>query len=115
MVPPIWPPPETMSRWESMVVTTGSGVWGSISVEEASVRPRRLRAISMTMHCRPRHSPRVGTRFSRAQRSAPSLPSMPRTPKPPGTTTASTPARARSAPSGLWQASEATQRSSARA
>ena len=90
--------------------TTGSGVPGSISVEEASDSPSRLRATSMTAHCSPRHRPRVGTWCSRAQRRAPSLPSMPRTPKPPGTTTASTPARACRAPSGLWQVSEATQR-----
>ena len=63
--------------------------------------PATSRAYSMTMHCRPRQMPRVGTRFSRAQRSAPTLPSMPRTPNPPGTSTASTPPSAFCAPLGL--------------
>ena len=39
---------------------------------------------------------------------------MPRTPNPPGMHTPSTPASARSAPSGVWQSSEGTQRISTR-
>ncbi len=93
-----------------MVAMTGCDVPGSNSVEDASSMPSTLRAYSMTIDCRPRQMPSVGTLFSRAQRSAPSLPSMPRTPNPPGTSTASTPCSASSAPSGVWHSSDATQR-----
>ena len=103
MVPPRSPSPATMSCCSAMVATTGCGVPGSNSELLAPSSPTTERAYSMTMLCRPRHSPSVGTRFSRDQRSAPSLPSMPRTPKPPGTHTASTPSSSRRAPSGVWQ------------
>ena len=89
---------------------TGALDAGSNSVELAPSMPATLRAYSMTMHCRPRQMPSVGTCCSRAQRSAPSLPSMPRTPKPPGTSTASTPPSALLAPAGVSQSSEGTQR-----
>ena len=72
--------------------------------------PATLRAYSMTMHCRPRQMPSVGTWRSRAHLRAPSLPSMPRTPKPPGTSTASTPPSAFCAPASVWHSSLATQR-----
>ena len=63
--------------------------------------PARCRAVSITMHCRPRQRPRAGMPRSRAYRIAPSLPSMPRTPKPPGTSTPSTPDSAAAAPAGV--------------
>ena len=93
-----------------MVAMTASGVSGSNSAEFAFSRPATLRAYSMTMHCRPRHRPRVGMPLIRVYLSAPSLPSMPRTPNPPGTQTPSTPASACAAPSGVSQSSDGTQR-----
>ena len=44
----------------AIVAITGSGQSGSNSVESAFSRPATLRAYSITMHCRPRHSPSVG-------------------------------------------------------
>src|ERR1019366_7976399 len=58
------------------------GVFGSNSVEFASLMPQTLRAYSMTAHCIPRQIPKNGTFVSRARRIALSLPSMPRRPKP---------------------------------
>ena len=78
---------------------------GENSAELASLIPAKLRAASMTMHCKPKQSPRVGILFSRANLSAPNLPSIPRTPKPPGTQIASTSPRAFFAPSGVSQSS----------
>ena len=63
------------------------------------------------MHCRPRHSPRIGIWFSRAYRTAPTLPSTPRMPKPPGITDAVDVAAAPGPhPPAVWQVSEGTQR-----
>ena len=49
-----------------MVAITGAWVSGSNSVDAASSSSSRLRAASITMHCRPRQSPSVGSWFSRA-------------------------------------------------
>ena len=68
----------------------------------------------MTIHCNPKHKPRVGIRFSRAYFNAPSFPSIPRTPNPPGTQIASTPSSAALAPSSVAQLSLATQTISTR-
>ena len=115
MVPPMSRSPATTSRWSAIVEITGCGVRSSNSVELASSRPASERAASITMHCRPRHSPSVGMPRVRAYRTAPSLPSMPRTPNPPGTSTPSTPSSAAAAPAGVRQASEGTQSISTRA
>ena len=80
-------------------------VSGANSEEFASFIPAILRAASITMHCSPKHRPKVGILFSRANVRAPSLPSIPRTPKPPGTHTASTSLKASRAPSGVAQSS----------
>ena len=66
MVPPRSPAPSTKDFCSSMVAITGSGQSGSNSVEAAFSRPATLRAYSMTMHCRPRHSPSVGMPWVRA-------------------------------------------------
>ena len=99
-----------MAICSAMVAITWWGASGLNSEESAPSRPARCRATSMTMHCRPRHRPRIGIWFSRAYRIAPTLPSTPRMPKPPGMQTPSTSCRARAAPSGVSQVSEATQR-----
>ncbi len=49
-----------------MVAITGSVQSGSNSVESAFSRPATERAYSITMHCRPRHSPSVGMPWVRA-------------------------------------------------
>ena len=99
-----------MATCSAMVAITGCGVSGVNSVLSAPSSPARFRATSITMHCRPRHSPRIGIWFSRAYRIAPTLPSTPRMPKPPGITTPSTSLRIRAAPSGDSQSSDGTQR-----
>ncbi len=114
MVPPISRSPATTARWSAIVEITGCGVSGSNSVEFAPVSPAMLRAASITMHCRPRHSPSAGMAFVRAWRRASIFPSIPRMPKPPGTSTPSTPSSADAVLSGDEQESEGTQRISTR-
>ena len=82
---------------------------GKNSAELASLIPAKLRAASITMHCKPRHRPRVGILFSRAYVSAPSFPSIPRIPKPPGTQIASIEDKAFFAPSRVSHSSLGTQ------
>ncbi len=60
IVPPMSRSPDTTSRWSAIVATTGCGVDSSNSSELAPSSPTTVRAYSMTMHCRPRHRPRVG-------------------------------------------------------
>ena len=48
-----------------MVAMTASGVSGSNSAEFAFSIPATSRAYSMTMHCMPRHRPRVGMPLTR--------------------------------------------------
>ena len=50
----------------SMVAITCVPDSGENSAELASLIPARLRAASITMHCRPKHKPSVGILFSRA-------------------------------------------------
>ncbi len=102
------PSPETMSICSAMVEITGWAVAGSNSVELASVMPARLRAASITMHCRPRQRPSSGMRFSRAYWMAPTLPETPRSPKPPGMQMPSTSPSCSAAPAGVRQSSEVT-------
>ncbi|CNL10651.1 Uncharacterised protein [Mycobacterium tuberculosis] len=109
MVPPR-SPPSRISTCSAMVAMTGSAVSGSNSLDEAPAIPATSRAYSMTMHCRPRHRPRVGMPCSRANFRAPSLPSMPRMPKPPGTQMPSSSASCSCAPSGVSQRSDGIQR-----
>ena len=109
-MPPRSASPATAATWLAIVAITGSGVSGANSAELASSMPARWRAASMTMHCRPRHSPSAGMPRSRAWRSAPTLPSMPRMPNPPGMTMPSSPASAAAAPAGVSQESDGTQR-----
>ena len=66
MVAPMSPSPETIATCSAIVAITGAWVSGSNSVEAASASPARLRAASITMHCRPRHRPSAGNWFSRA-------------------------------------------------
>ena len=53
MVPPMSLAPATTSCWSAMVAITGSAAFASNSAEFAPPSPARLRAASMTMHCRP--------------------------------------------------------------
>ena len=108
MVPPRSAWPATMSSWSAIVEMTGSGVAGSNSAELASVSPTE-RAASMTMHCRPRHSPSTGNPRARACRMAPILPSIPRMPNPPGISTPWTSPSAAAAPPAVSHSSDATQ------
>ena len=55
------PPLSVTSRWSCIRSITGCCVVGSNSVELASARPSTLRANSIVIVCRPRHSPRHGT------------------------------------------------------
>src|SRR6202050_2606553 len=73
MVPPMSRSPATTSSWSAMVAITGYGVSGLNSALSASGSPARSRATSMTMHCRPRHSPRIGRVCSRAYPIPPHL------------------------------------------
>ena len=91
-----------------MVDITGLVVFGSNSAELASLRPIKLRATSITIHCKPKHKPRAGIFFSLAYLSAPSFPSIPLTPKPPGTQIASTSDKFLAASVSLAQLSLAT-------
>ena len=84
MVPPRSPSPPTIASCSAIVAMTGCAGSASNSDDDAPSRPSIVREYSMTMHCRPRQMPSVGTRFSRAQRSAPSLPSMPADAEPAG-------------------------------
>ncbi len=88
---------------------TGFSVNMSNSVELTSWVPMTSRANSITAHCSPRHSPRYGIWWSRAQWAARTLPSIPRWPKPPGTSTPAAPASRSSTFSGV-SASLSTQR-----
>src|SRR4029450_11203210 len=92
------------------VAIPGRGAAGANSLLSAPSRPAMLRATSITMHCRPRQSPKIGIWFSRAYRMAPTLPSTPRIPNPPGMTTPSTSLSTLAAPSRVWQSSDGTQR-----
>ncbi len=89
IVPPMSALPDTTSFWSTMVAITGVP-YSENSAEIASLIPARLRAASITMHCKPKHKPKVGILFSRANLSAPTFPSIPRIPNPPGTQIAST-------------------------
>ena len=110
-MPPMSRCPATTSVWSAIVEITGCGVVSSNSAELAPSSPASARAAWMTMHCRPRQSPRAGMSLRRAWSSAPSLPSIPRMPNPPGTSTPCTPASAAVAPAGVSQVSEGTHRS----
>mmetsp|Transcript_5559 Transcript_5559/g.11288 ORF Transcript_5559/g.11288 Transcript_5559/m.11288 type:complete len:221 (-) Transcript_5559:864-1526(-) len=77
-------PPICKGLISGINTTTGLVVSASNSALVASARPSTLIACSMTITCIPRHIPRVGTLFSRANRVAAIIPSIPRTPKPPG-------------------------------
>ncbi|CKR33644.1 Uncharacterised protein [Mycobacterium tuberculosis] len=81
---------------------------GSNSAELALVRPTD-RAASITMHCKPRHSPNTGNPRARAYAMAPILPSMPLMPNPPGMSTPCTSPSAAAAPLVVSQPSDATQ------
>ena len=62
MVPPL----STTSCWSSIRSITGWRVVASNSRELAPSRPASVRATSMTMTWRPRHSPSSGISCSRA-------------------------------------------------
>jgi hypothetical protein len=66
MVPPMSRSPATTSSCSAIVEMTGCAVSGSNSAELAPSSPAMLRATSITMHCSPRHRPRVGMPCSRA-------------------------------------------------
>ncbi len=95
MVPPRSPPASRRSislpRAHSVSRPTTGSSHGPNSVDEASGRPARWRAASITAICMPKQMPKNGTRCSRANRTASILPSVPRSPKPPGTRMPCTP------------------------
>ena len=102
------PFPATISSWLCIVEITGSLVSGSNSAEFAPCIFAKFLATSMTIHCSPKHNPKVGILFSRANCKAPNFPSMPRTPNPPGTQMACTSFSASVAPFTVAQSSLAT-------
>ena len=80
---------------------TGSVASFSNSVLFAFSKPQTFRANSIVATCIPRHSPRYGILFSRANFAALIFPSTPRSPNPPGINTPATSLNCPSMPSWL--------------